>query len=342
MKMRFLLIIFFLTLTSSAFGASTCDLFSTTQVEQTIRELAELRLQLDLSQTSNDTSLALTALEYEFKQKENSLRQYLEQNKIMSYPELVKKIKEQISLIQSQQKDSTEEIEVRKIQKAELEKIDRPGYTGIFNLIYKDLYYIRLMNTKTTQIIWRKVANLINEKLGGAQTRSQWYRPWPWRKKIVLSPTIDVGDLLPMHSVSFDDVGLWIRGLNELSRNNTPELKEILGDHQHNDVYFLPRYNVYRTIMDTVDFGRYSVDDIAWTARNSDTQLHPVGQKQAVKFGPNPFYDLLSNITEWIDEGTIWGLNFRPDRDEIGTFPIDRKSKSHNIGFRIAKAVRKK
>ncbi len=344
--MRYLLAILFLTFTSGAFGTVTCtNLFSEIPVEEFIRELAELRLQLDLNQTSNDTSLVSDVLEKEFKQKENELRQYLEKNKIMSYSDLVKKIKYQISLLQKP-KDTTAEIEARKDQKAESEKALNPGKIGVFYSISEGDHTFQLMSTKTTQIIWQKVAQLINKNLGGV--RHSW---WLLKRPLLTNPKKEVGDLLPMHTVSYDQVQLWFKGLNELSRKNYPELKEIFDGHEANDIYYLPG-KVEIDILNAINFKKiYNLDDIAWTDWDwaSSPRLHPVAQKEPVIISGRPFYDLLSNIKEWIDEKSffddemiMWGLEL-----EFGKFLVRRSSMEHDkhathVGFRVARKVKQK
>lgn len=340
--MKYILVMLFLTFTTSAFGNDTCtELFSDAQVEKFIRELAELRLQLDLSQTSNDTTLVLTALGEEFKKRENYLVHYLEKKGI-TYPELRKKIKDQISLIQNQ-KENPDEIKNRKHQETEFEKILNPGKKGIFYSVNSETHTFELMSTKTTQIIYQKVANLINEGLGGVR------HPWWWlRRSIKTEPMELYGDLLPMHSVSYEEVQHWFEGLNELSRRKYPELKEIFDGHEDGDIYYLPRKFEIDMVSNHANFKNYVLDDIAWTAGNSRRHLYPVAQKEPVTINTRPFYDLLGNGKEWIDQkaaiegdAIFWGLPIEGET-LTGRYSVSQDWYGTSVSFRVARKVRKK
>ncbi len=347
--MRYLIVILFLVFSHNAFANVCADLFWHLPIEETIRELAELRLQLDLSQTSNETSLVLSALEIEFRQREKSLLQYLEKNKIMSFVELRKQIKYQISLIQNQAEKS-QEIEARKLEMTALKDLQVSGRQGFFHFLNRENYKFQLMSTKVTQIIWKKVADLINERLGGAKPSFLSRK----RVEVRITLTEHIGDLLPMHTVSFKDVDLWIKGLNELSKKGTPELKEIFPEHKHKDSYFLPGRFEYETVEVFANFADYSLSDIAWYEGNSDKKIHPVGEKEPVSIDRQPFYDLLGNVQEWTNEKTnvnsvaqryYRGVDYTSAANKYSTHPRwfgEENSGYVNVGFRLAKKTRKR
>src|SRR5262245_20908267 len=72
------------------------------EINSAIRELASLRLELDLRKVEDPNSPVFSALDSDYSRKERELAAYLEQNQIISRAELLEKIREEISLLQNQ------------------------------------------------------------------------------------------------------------------------------------------------------------------------------------------------------------------------------------------------
>lgn len=331
----------FLLLASNSSGSETfCpDLFSFTSLNDSIRELAKLRLELDTAKAINSGSPAISALNNEFTKKESALGDYLEQNAIMSHAELIQRIREEIHLIQKGI-DRSEEIETRKIEKMEIEKYIAIDEKGSFNTVKIDQHHFQLLSTPTTQVIWRKVAELINERLGGVKMSMFGKRT----KLRVFQPSSE-SDMLPMHSVSYEDINQWFVGLNELSNKKAPELKEILQGHNDRDHYYLPIEVEWRALIETANLQKYSLGQIAWYEKNSNLTHQLVGEANPVMIADQLFFDLLGNVRVWIkgknserDHEIVWGMGYNDTALQDAQMPVSWKAE--NLGFRICRKVR--
>jgi formylglycine-generating enzyme required for sulfatase activity len=163
-----------------------------------------------------------------------------------------------------------------------------------------------LMATPMTKIIWKKIAELANQKFFG-------------KYKINPKPSFfEGGDTRPVEQVSFIDIQIWLTALNELSAAGEPVLAELITGHKTGDIYRLPisaewefvgrgggHYNdKYYFGSDTSDLDNYE-----WYKENAKGQPHPVAQKNPLILGGNEFFDMLGNIREFVDD---WYPEFRP------------------------------
>jgi len=216
-----------------------------------------------------------------------------------------------------------------------------------------------LSATPTTQIVWRKVAELVNSRFGN-------------KYNIDVNPSRFKGDLHPVDSVSYEDIQTWIIGLNELSQLGAPTLSKFVPDHEKGDVYRLPTEAEWEFVVrgrgqynDTYHFGNQEsqLGDHAWFSGNSGSQTHPVGQKKPLVINGREFHDMHGNVWEWVHDwygdklpggtdpqgpktgsfrvrrGGSWSYDAQYLRaaDRYGDGPGDRYS---NIGFRLARSAR--
>jgi formylglycine-generating enzyme required for sulfatase activity len=155
-----------------------------------------------------------------------------------------------------------------------------------------------MMATPTTQIIWKKVAELVNSRLGN-------------RFKINVDPSLHKGDTHPVERVSFDDIQIWLKGLNELSQSGEPLLFDLIPGHKKGDVYRLPTEAEWEFVVrgrgqynDTYHFGndKSQRGNYAWFRGNSGGQTQPVGQKEPLRIDGREFHDMLGNVWEFVQD----------------------------------------
>lgn len=141
------------------------------------------------------------------------------------------------------------------------------------------------------------------------------------------NPSRNRGDMLPVDSVTWEEASefaqrvAWVLG-RPVSLPTETQVRRAMGDLR------------YRTFPDFV-----------WSAENSDGASQPIEMREP---GPNGFFDLLGNLSEWIDApatadnaNTIGGSFVDPLEDIIDV-PVIRRSKTErnrSIGFRIIVSI---
>ncbi len=155
-----------------------------------------------------------------------------------------------------------------------------------------------IMTTPTTQIIWKKVAELANSRFGN-------------KYNIDVDPSNFKGHTRPVEKVSYEDVQTWIEGLNELSQAGEPSLAEVIPDHKKGDLYRLLSEAEWEFVMssrgqyfDNYHFGNQGpqLGDYAWFRGNSGRQTHPVGEKKPLVINGRELYDMHGNVWEWVHD----------------------------------------
>ncbi|HVK62765.1 MAG TPA: formylglycine-generating enzyme family protein [Bdellovibrionales bacterium] len=337
-------------------------------IDETIRSLAALRLKLDIAHAEGSSSIAMTALSNEYQRRERTFVQYIEQNGIMSRDAFVEQMRQEISLLQedlllteqrSQQSRERENQDRREQQnvitastidgtRAIFHRIDPGSFTmgsGDNRVLVDVTGPFDMMATATTQIIWRKVAELANQKL---------------RYRIDLDPSFFKGDTNPVEHVSHADVGQWLKALNKLSKRGEPALFELIPDHKTGDVYRLPTEAEWEFVVrgrgqynDKYHFGndRSQLADYAWYGGGPGSGTHPVAQKMPLMIGQSEFYDMYGNVGEWVSDkydsqnGSYYvfrsGFWFAQAVHTDSAY----RNKAHvtsreSIGFRLARAVK--
>lgn len=291
------------------------------QIDKAIRDLSGLRLSLDTAKARGSTSIELTALTADFKKKEQALIEYLEKYGIMTRAQLVERMKQEIVMLQSEkttvrrQDDRAREEEARR-RKAQEEQIKNSVIDGTRAVSHRvepgkfkmgevgkqiDVTITKpfdMMATPTTQIVWKKVAELANSRFGN-------------KYKINVDPSNFKGDTRPVEQVSYEDIQTWIKGLNELSQNGEASLADLIPGHKKGDVYRLPTEAEWEFVVrgrgqynDTYHFGNQEsqLGDHAWFSGNSGSQTHPVGQKKPLVINGREFHDMHGNVWEWVHD----------------------------------------
>lgn len=148
--------------------------------------------------------------------------------------------------------------------------------------------------TLTTQFVWRKIAELANER-------------FPQKYKIDTNPSYFKSDFHPVESVSYDQVLNWINALNDLSIIGDSLLVEILPQHKVGDKFRLPFDSEWEFAAsgggknsDLIIIGsyEYQLSDYAWYSLNSDGSTHPVAEKKPFFINGQRFFDLYGNVRE--------------------------------------------
>jgi formylglycine-generating enzyme required for sulfatase activity len=210
-----------------------------------------------------------------------------------------------------------------------------------------------MMATQTTQIIWRKIAELANAKLGS---------------QINPDPSHFKGDKRPVEQVSYDDIQEWLKALNKLSASGEPSLVDVIPDHKKGDVYRLPTEAEWEFVLrgrgqytEMYNFGEddEQLSDFAWSKKNANDETHPVAQKLPVVVDGNEFYDMYGNVFEWVADfyhdrlfggedpkgpSTGWHRVYRgggwQDWDTYSRGGAVPETRDNGVGFRFAREAR--
>ncbi|HVK62760.1 MAG TPA: formylglycine-generating enzyme family protein [Bdellovibrionales bacterium] len=286
---------------------------ATSEIDKTIRSLAALRLKLDTAKAEGSDSIAVTALASEYRKKEKAFVAYLEQTGIMTREALVIRMKEVISSLQERPRVQIQDVEILRHEQTEgLESNAIDGTHAIFHRIEPGPFKrgevgeqvdakitkpFEMMATPTTQIIWRKVAELANAKLG---------------YEIRVSPSGLKGEKHPVERVHYQEVKMWLEALNRLSASGDSALVDVIPSHKSGDVYRLPTEAEWEFVVrgrgqynDVYHFGNDEslLGDYAWYDQNSKPVSHPVAQKVPVTVDGNEFFDMYGNVWEWVNDG---------------------------------------
>ena len=303
------------------------DLFATPveQIDLTIRNLARLRVTLDLARAQSPAAPLVTALRYDYREKEARLLAFLEGNRIMNRAKLLKLMSEEILKLQTI--EPIGELDVQEVQKKkELEKnliqSSQPdGVSTPFNSVPNGSFTMgnqaeqvdveitrpfQMAAIPTTQYVWMKIA------------QQAIFRDPALRGMIKEIPSEAFGQYAnPVEKVSYSDVMMWIKALNELAKRDDPIVKEMMPGHKKGDVYRLPTEAEWEYV--TRSFGtnqtRFAHGGSesehylsSWNSNNSGGSPHPVGLKEPININGKNFFDMQGNVWEWVSDW-YWNAN---------------------------------
>jgi formylglycine-generating enzyme required for sulfatase activity len=292
------------------------ELFSegAVDIEGALRNLADLKLSLDLAEVDGTVSPIRLALEQNYRQKELDFVGYLESHGIMSLMDFFKKLESEIhhqQEIKTQTEQTTAATRDRQIQDLEnsnsgRQLFFRPVAAGSFVTGDQDSEVKIEINksfsmsaTLTTQLIWKKVIEAARLRFPNVQIFME-LNPDPSKFK---------GDLHPVEQVSYTDVNNWIIALNQLASAGDFVIEEIAPGFKAGEVFRLPTAEEWEFVVrkrgatrDDYFFGNdpTELDKYAWHKGNSGGSTHPVAMRMPLVLDGHEFFDLHGNVWEWM------------------------------------------
>lgn len=175
-----------------------------------------------------------------------------------------------------------------------------------------------IMSVDVTQSTYRAVVDLIKRNFRGEEYNA--LNPAPSRFK---------GENRPVEQVSHNDVSLWAKGLNELSKLDDPQVQQALTalfpGHKRGKTYGRPREDQWELVsrlggVAESDYshgkGEAALGEHAVYSGNSDSKTWPVGSKKPVFYNGKPIYDLHGNVWKWLEDW--YGPNLSGGVDPTG------------------------
>jgi len=175
-----------------------------------------------------------------------------------------------------------------------------------------------VMSVDVPQATYRAVADLIKRDLRGGEYDA--LNPVPSKFK---------GENRPVEQVSHNDVSVWTKGLNELSKLDDPHVQQTLTTlfpgHKRGKTYGRPTEAQWEFVsrlggVAESDYshgkGEAALSDRAVYSGNSGSQTWPVGSKKPVFYNGKPIYDFHGNVWKWLEDW--YGQNLSGGVDPAG------------------------
>jgi formylglycine-generating enzyme required for sulfatase activity len=159
-----------------------------------------------------------------------------------------------------------------------------------------------LMSVDITQKTYSVVVELLRQN-------------FPDRDKLNATPSNFNGENRPVEQVSYEDISLWKKGLNELSKLNDSKVQQTLEDlfpgHKQGHQYSRPTEAQWEYVsrlggLAESDYshgkGESDLSDYAFYRENAGSKTQAVGLKKPVFYNGKPIYDLHGNVWKWLED----------------------------------------
>ena len=296
-----------------------------TDIRRAIKDLAKLRIKIDLAHAAESLSPEMTALERASEEKQKELGAYLEAHHLMSRTELISKVKFEIEKLQSTRK-SAELIlqsDERKRQRTAVLDAAIDGSRVVFGTVAPNEFKLlaggrwvdakitkplHMAATLTTQLVWKKIVEAAQARFP-AQYQDLNAKPSNFK-----SP------LNPVEMISYEDIQLWFKALNALAKAHDDVIDEVMSsdrraaagidEKQSGDFYRLPTEAEWEFVIrkrGEIKEGRFHFGNLdgplheyAWFFENSDNQTQPVATKEPLEIDGAKFFDMHGNVEELV------------------------------------------
>jgi formylglycine-generating enzyme required for sulfatase activity len=181
------------------------------------------------------------------------------------------------------------------------------GETRAFTTISKPF---EIMSVDVTQKTYSVIVELIKQNFRDGEYN-----------ELNESPSYFKGENLPVEWVTYEDISLWKKGLNELSKLDSAEIQQTLENlfpgHKQGQQYGRPTEAQWEYVsrlggVAESDYshgkGEADIGEYAFYSQNSDSKTHAVGLKKPVFYNGKPIYDLHGNVWKWLEDWHVLTL----------------------------------
>ncbi len=199
----------------------------------------------------------------------------------------------------------------------------RMGFQKISTTIPKAF---QLMSTHTTQKQWKEIVELSQKYLAE-------------EIKLNADPSRCKGEFNPVEQVSYNDIVIWTKALNEVSKSDDvhiqKNLNELFPGHKKGSVYRLPTEAEYEYVLRQRGLANSQylhgdseagLDGYAVYNVNSGKKSQPVGQEKPLLINGKAVYGIVGNVWHWLSDwhdGQLTG-GVNPQGPAAGSYRVVR------------------
>ncbi len=216
--------------------------------------------------------------------------------------------------------------------------------------------------TEVTQVIWQEVAEATARKFSDRYRIAMTdEKADPANRVLSAFPSVFPGDNRPVEQVSFEDVTIWLEGLNELADANYPPLTKLFPGHLPGMMFRLPTSAEWEYVLrnqgtwksdfpDGIDAANLKEYVHLQDPKNKVRGTEDVKVKKPLIIANQKFYGLLGNVWEWVsDTGpensrVIRGGSWVNDQLKVFHLNYTSHSKVKNrdnfLGFRLIRVLK--